>query len=100
MDLPSLLQAVNSLKRVLQDTIGPGLAGGFTSPNMGPPIVADRPNWFETDRDTRNLRVYHKDADGKQDKSMYIDVVRIDKIVFQYLYDDPYGETFDWQYKR
>jgi hypothetical protein len=67
---------------------------------MGPPIVADRPNWFETDRDTRNLRVYHKDADGKQDKSMYIDVVRIDKIVFQYLYDDPYGETFDWQYKR
>jgi hypothetical protein len=101
-DLASLIQAVNNARQVLQNVIGPGLPFYFNTPQpkLTPPIYADRPNWTETHRDTRQVRVYHSDASGKKDLKMYVDVIRIDKVVFQYLYDDPYGEEFDWVYKR
>jgi hypothetical protein len=107
-DLQSLINAVNGLRGALQNIVGPGLPFlGQPAPNFNRQVFfADMPNWTETYRVTEQKRIYHRDAagndpdGGKQDKSTYVDVIRINKIVFQYLYDDPYGEEFDWQYKR
>jgi hypothetical protein len=102
-DLPSLVAAVNSLRNLLQNALGPGLpyfGSGLRMAASIKPILADRPNWFETDRTTENKRIYHHDPNGKVDKTMFVDVVRINQVVFQYLYDDPYGDTFTWNYKK
>jgi len=104
LDLPSLLLAVNALRRLLQDAIGPNL--GVPGPNLAlntfgqQGSAANKPNWFEVSRSTEHKRIYHKSASGKVDRSMFVDVERINQVVFEYAQGDPYGEKFTWQYKR
>jgi hypothetical protein len=102
-DLSSLIAAVNGLRNLLQNALGPGLPyfwSGRSIPAPVQPILVARTNWFETDRTTEDKRIYHTDTNGKVDKTMFVDVVRINRVVFQYLYDDPYGDTFTWNYKK
>src|SRR5215472_10741544 len=97
LDLPSLILATNALKSLLQNVINPI---GVPAPNLGlntfgqqGGMVADKPNWFEVDRITEHKRIYHKDSKtGKQDPNMYVDVERINQVVFEYAQGDPYAE--------
>jgi len=105
LDLPSLILAVNALRLLLQNVINPI---GVPQPNLRlntaqqqGGMAAVKPDWFEVDRTLEHKRVYHKDPKtGKQDPNMFVDVERINQVVFEYTHGDPHGEKFYWRYKK
>jgi hypothetical protein len=68
-------------------------------PNLQPrgAIVVVRSNWYEVDRTTKKVRIYHKDDNGKKDEAMFVDVIRLQELMF---WDDFGGDDdFHWVQK-
>ncbi len=103
VDLNSLIAAVNALRQQLQGTVGPGVPANnmpLFVPNLQPrggAIVVVRSNWEEVDRTTNDVRIYHKDDNGNKDETMYVDVIRLQELVF---WDNFGGDAeFHWVQK-
>jgi hypothetical protein len=101
-DLASLIAAVNALRQQMQGFAGPGPPANnmpLFVPNLNPrgAIVAVRSNWTEVDRTTRQVRIFHHDENGKKDETMFVDVIRLQEIMFW----DNFGgdEEFHWVQK-
>ena len=98
VDLASLIAAVNALRQQLPGPGAPLNNMPFFAPNLNPrAIVVVRFNWEEVDRTTEQVRIYHKDDNGKKDESMFVDVIRLQEIMFW----DNFGgdEEFHWVQK-
>jgi hypothetical protein len=102
VDLASLIAAVNALRQQMQGFAGPGPPANnmpLHVPNLNPrgAIVVVRSGWTEVDRTTKKVRIYHKDDNGKKDETMFVDVIRLQEIMF---WDDFSGDDeFHWVQK-
>jgi hypothetical protein len=99
VDLNSLIAAVNALRQQLQGAVGPGVPANnmpLFVPNLQPrgAIMANVSGWYEVNRTTERLRVYHHDENGKKDETMFVDVIRLKEVMF---WDDFGGDDlFHW----
>jgi hypothetical protein len=100
VDLASLIATVNALRQQMPGLGPPANNMPFFAPNLYPrngAIVVVRFNWEEVDRTTKQVRIFHHDENGKKDETMFVDVIRLQEIVFW----DNYGgdDEFHWVQK-
>lgn len=95
VDLASLLAAINAMRQLLPGVAAPLNNMPYGVPNLTPKdaIMADMPDWIEDDRTTKQMRIYHKDDSGKQDQTMYVDVIRLQEVDFT---DNRIDQDFRW----
>ena len=106
-DLPSLINADNTIKRILENMVGPGYPlSGAVGPTINTeekkaPIVVVKQHWKEIRRHEKKERIIYKDSRGQKPYSdVYVDVVHIQESVFHYLYNNNNHpeQEFHWVY--
>jgi hypothetical protein len=109
LDLPSLIAAANALRDLVLGMMGPGAGlnnaigagAGFGGLNQGSAgqdpgkMAVVKNDWLEVRRNEERKRIY-----GKKNKTSYVDVVRINNLVFHWEHNDVFmpEDSFEWAY--